>query len=835
MGTFLTDNVDVADKSSRLAAMNQTDPEDALKTPAQLQAERADLSFMENVPTKKHAANDDTEDHWSAVLKRLAPAGYSKSPVWQQRIIEKVFKTMTKRQKEAGGSHLSKEQMAHTIDLAAIGLSAEMAAAIRAEDQRVAATMRELPKFDAGNKSDEAAEPSNLAKAMAERQNKVHFYTRAIQMEQLMEQDLESDLKQIMEEMASEQADRDSGQAKALETRFKVERQLKSIHKRSESLTVKASEVTAENAVVRLKIDELRREKVGHHQLLAKMRAKAAKMDEDIAFLTQSTHSALDQREKVKTKFLAAQRDAQQEREQKLAIIKELIHRATTLDNDWGLRQAEIELAQENRRRKSYVSSRKRRADLEAAEVQLGFLVNQVKGWSGEFDRLQTFTGMETKFEPGEPHIVHEITSRFKDKERANTSLLAYQGEQQLEMSRLTDETREVTARLEQLRALIAGKGTHDADKDKSIDELEALKQEEDEKSEALIEQLQSAAAYFHAISQSLWSDGEVPIQQECSPLTIDMWLRAIEQRVLQIHTACSAMSDDQGMAPILTEWVKPKTKKLMATVPEIHEALLAQAAQQKKGGTDLEEEDEEEAERVKVSQKSPFVPIKVNKAKERQQIIEWARKRQGHMRNTPQADLSKIDRASRRAESSFASDGSASPLKCSASAPAVGRKPPPPPSHLPPITAGAPPSDSPQATAEGAAWYTAQHGADPPQGSGAAAASAARPRRARTPTEIATSPAAAAAAPAACGLAAAHSAPALHADTPGALPRIPSADRSNPQRSARKARGGGGSRSAATASGPPPKDLGTMIYLLGTQSSSMNARRLAHAAGPSH
>lgn len=64
-----------------------------------------------------------------------------------------------------------------------------------------------------------------------------------------------------------------------------------------------------------------------HQQFLAKQRLKAAKMDEDIAFLTQSTHSALDQREKVKTKFLAAQRDAQQEREQKLAIIKELIQR----------------------------------------------------------------------------------------------------------------------------------------------------------------------------------------------------------------------------------------------------------------------------------------------------------------------------------------------------------------------------------------------------------------------------------------------------------------------------------------------------------------------------
>ena len=37
----------------------------------------------------------------------------------------------------------------------------------------------------------------------------------------------------------------------------------------------------------------------------------------------------------------------------------------------------------------------------------------------------------------------------------------------------------------------------------------------------------------------------------------------------------------------------------------------------------------------------------------------------------------------------------------------------------------------------------------------------------------------------------------------------------------------GGGSRSEAQSLGQTPKDLGTMIYLLGTQSSSINARRL--------
>lgn len=147
---------------------------DEMRGASGLQTDRADMAFIDSaVPAKKHATYEEPEDHWSVVLKRLAPAGYSKSPVWQQRIIEKVFRNMTKRQKEAGGSRLSKEQMAHTVDLAAIGLSAEMAAAIRAEDQRVAATMRELPRLDRGGKSSNDAELSNAAKTLAERQNKV--------------------------------------------------------------------------------------------------------------------------------------------------------------------------------------------------------------------------------------------------------------------------------------------------------------------------------------------------------------------------------------------------------------------------------------------------------------------------------------------------------------------------------------------------------------------------------------------------------------------------------------------------------------------------------------
>ena len=179
-------------------------------------------------------------------------------------------------------------------------------------------------------------------------------------------------------------------------------------------LTVKASEIGSDNSNVRLNIDDLRKEKMSHREQLTRMKAKAEKMDADIAFLTHQAHAALDQREKVRGKFLMAQRDMMQEREQKLAVIAELVARANALDDDWAERQAQIADAEEQRRRQAYGSGRKRRELYESSKVRKDFLEAQSCGWESEFERLQAFTGMEAKFRPLEKdsNVVQEITDR---------------------------------------------------------------------------------------------------------------------------------------------------------------------------------------------------------------------------------------------------------------------------------------------------------------------------------------------------------------------------------------------------------------------------------------
>jgi hypothetical protein len=363
---------------------------------------------------RRRAASDaPAEDHWSVVLKSLAPHGYHKSPPWQQELIGRVVKQMAARQKPTrGDGSQSKEAMARTIDLSALGVSADAAETFRAEEQRVARTMSELPALRArgarraasAGAAEGAAEgaasqareagPDLLTQLVADRTNQVHHYVRSIQMEQLLEQDLSADLKAVRDEVHKSVTDESFAEGAAKKAAQRVEKQLMIIRKRCDALTMKRSEIASDNATTRGEIDNLRREKMTHREQVMRMQAKAEKMDHDIAFLTQQAHTALDGREKVRGKFLMAQRDMMQEREQKLAVIAELVARANALDEDHEARRAQLADSEETRRRQQYGAGRRRREASEGAEVRYGYLAAQSRGWEAEFERLQAFTGM---------------------------------------------------------------------------------------------------------------------------------------------------------------------------------------------------------------------------------------------------------------------------------------------------------------------------------------------------------------------------------------------------------------------------------------------------------
>lgn len=784
---------------------------------------------------RSHGASS-SEDHWAAVLKRLAPQGYQKSPAWQQEIIERVVKQMSRRQKSALAAGKSKEELARTIDLQALGVSSDAADAFRHEEERVVKVMRELVESATQGEGGEGGgagekELSVSQQHLLDRQNQVHFYVRAIQMEQLLEQDLDADLRQMHDEVDT--ATLSCGATTADSILKRLDKQLLIIKKRCEALTMKASEIASENGNVRVRIDNLRKEKIIHRDHVTRMRTKALKMDEDIAFLTHAAHAALDQREKVRGKFLMAQRDMQQEREQKLGVIAELVQRTGGLEEEWHAKQQQMEDDEELRRRQLCARTRRQRSELEAKEVRFGYLASQARGWEAEFERLQQFTGMDTRFVPGDHHIVDEITSRYGEKERANTSLLRYLNEMQAEQPRLIEAAKTFAAQREEI-ARLNGVRLANAGGEESLEELEAAQAEEEARCERAQSLLLECSSLVEAIGGVLQRSAaqELP-SQPCGVNTLEKWLQWLEDSVLHmntiVHASCGA-APDGGAPPIaqppavLAAWLsRDKVSKLSkVTVPEIHEALCQQAAQQRRGG-ELEDDDDDmgEAEKKEAeARRSPFERKKVNKAQERQRIIDWARKRQpGGLAKAGPQTATQVEGAAKAA--------AAGPIKMSASAPTLRA----PGSHaqgadralpaadisdgtrsscnLPAISEGGSARGSAvregagsrgverRGAAERAAQYTSAHGAAPPiatlapQGGGSASA------------QYLTPPG---------GGASMGDAGGRRCPAPGGRLRQ-AASASMPGLT-------GGSQSQT------PKDLGTVIYLLGTQSSSMNARR---------
>lgn len=853
------------EKAQRLRAqLSAIDPEDALSRPADALLGSMMGDALANVvqeaaqqqeaaaKKKTQGIEEGSEEHWNLVMKKLAPTGYKKSPQWQKTIIDRVIKKMAGRAKEGTGNPLtqgpSKDRSA--VDLAAIGLNADMASTVTADEKRFSTSMKSMSPgrshmASSGNVT-KKPELDMSEKLVQENSNKVHFYIRAIQGEQLVQQDLDADLSQMKGEVDRAVTASQGGFARTLEQTAKVERQIAIIKNRCQKLNNKASQVAALNGNVRLQIDDCRTEKNMHKYKCEKMRAKATKMDEDTSFLTQAAHASLDQREKVKGKFMAAQRDAQQEREQKLSIIKELMERSAMLDDDWGLRESELEDMEEARKRKLYITGRLRRGELEAKETRYGFLANQVKGWDGEFQRLQAFTGMDSKYTPGEGHIVDEITNRFLEKERANTSLLRYLHEQQAEMTEIDDEQ----GQHQQLQTTIKGKLDAVASDGGAQDKLDAqgAGQEKDEARMVKVEAtLESVGRIVHRTAGFLWFEGNAPgsIDEtggDCNVGNLEEWMRIVESRILEMLQASRTLCDRSDVEPpaVLREWVAPKPKKQLHSTGEIHEALLLQAQQQNSRKGD-EDEDEEEAERAreKESKLSPFHRVKVDKAKERQQIVDWARKRQGQIRAAQQGvEMTKaITAAASATLGGPAMAGSiATALRGSTSAPSL---PPPPP---------------PDGKSVSAAAYSAQHASAPPQRGTAdygRAVRAAADLGAAEAEALQQRVEAAEAAAGAAGYSGAEqfeeggvsvSAGGRGGRPAGKQPRKREAGKQPPRSSsmpwlgekggaATSGGGGGGSRSDANSLGQTPKDLGTMIYLLGTQSNSMNARRLGSSS----
>eukprot|EP00306_Pavlova_sp_CCMP459_P000928 CAMPEP_0185177222 /NCGR_PEP_ID=MMETSP1139-20130426/29431_1 /TAXON_ID=298111 /ORGANISM="Pavlova sp., Strain CCMP459" /LENGTH=743 /DNA_ID=CAMNT_0027743013 /DNA_START=46 /DNA_END=2277 /DNA_ORIENTATION=- len=581
-------------------------------------AARFDHVLQEQLSKARVSVEEGKEEHWNHVMKKLAPQGYGRGPVWQKHIIERVLKRMTTRTAETVTKPLTEKQSMSPTDLALTALSPDISYPLKTS----LAPRKEETVPRAAN-----AVQASLRRKITQRHNKVHFYTRGIQMEQLLGQDLDTDLRHMHEEVHLTLRESKGGEMRAAEELVKAGRKEKAVANRLQVLVEKANALEASNRDLIASINDLRSERALVLNQVKRMKEKDAKMEEDMTFLANAAHSALDQREKVKVKLMQTQRDSAFEKGHKLNQLADLMAKADVLDAEYERKLAAIDEHEQARKRRAYaLGKQKRQAQLQA-ETRAGFLQSQVVGWDSEFARLQEFTGMDKRFAPGDDQTIEEITSRYLSKDQQNTSLLRYLHAQQMEVQNLEGEIKSVQ---DQARALET-QLQHAIESDSApVMDYDGLAQKEAEAAYRIEAQLAELCDKTNAVTNLLAPRADMPTPAHCSVANLEEHLQLHEDVTakLQAHWRHRYTNTKVRTQDKLWEWVQVKPPRQYESINEIHERLLINQQNLVQLGAD---EDDEELERrqEKQSHYTPFTRRKVNKAKERAQIHEWARRRQ--------------------------------------------------------------------------------------------------------------------------------------------------------------------------------------------------------------
>jgi hypothetical protein len=122
-------------------------------------------------------------------------------------------------------------------------------------------------------------------------------------------QDLETDLRHMVAEIELTTRESRGGEQRASEELAKIARKEKALANRLQLLVEKSNALEAANAAQIDGVNDLRSERA---LVLAQVRRKLemdAKMDDDMAFLSQAAHAALDAREKVKVRIAQRERE----------------------------------------------------------------------------------------------------------------------------------------------------------------------------------------------------------------------------------------------------------------------------------------------------------------------------------------------------------------------------------------------------------------------------------------------------------------------------------------------------------------------------------------------
>ncbi|KAL3927471.1 MAG: hypothetical protein SGPRY_002809 [Prymnesium sp.] len=580
---------------------------------------------------KNHAKDNFV---WNQLAQRLAPNGMSAAPSWQKSALERVhFKVEQRRAERLSHKHqrvpswdpqpkgkgkqkliereLRELHEAREELVSPNSTSSKPRGSIRSDDwtSRDAALAVHEHRSVINHAQElldsqeaESMTPSHMKKLkalaasfeseMMNRMNRIAYYEQSLQQLQLQRQELEASIEVTNTGIEAEL--RNSNSVRSHDVNVAAKRQA---HRRQrvqddlQEVQSKANEMESATQALMHVINSLRITRVSHVNQLKTLVDKERQIDSDSQFLIGSGSSAMEERERLRSKMERLKHESQSWKTVQLREAQALNEQLTELHEEQESLDSKLNAIDEELKRTEFKRVKGMRKQEETRERRFGFLQQQSEGWQVEFARVTDITGVS--FNDGRRDAVDKVVAIYREKEARNKSLYKYVTEDVVmqmekvehELLQLQQEAAMREAGAVESEASSKGNEASSTEVDKYV-EMETLRARSEMTFETLIPLLEKLGCFLEI------SLPRHMVGKPLTPVTLEAFLtrleEAMDEKIAAAHHICRArqaksapeedgarksteiVSQSRTLA-LIKEFIKPKVLPTYIPASKLH------------------------------------------------------------------------------------------------------------------------------------------------------------------------------------------------------------------------------------------------------------------------
>ena len=398
---------------------------------------------------------------WNQLTSRLAPEGVAAAPSWQRQALErahwKVDVRKAQRRKELRDSRPTpplppassgQKSPRHKRKL----IEKELRQLEREQQQKLSSSAP-LPTPAPPTPADPACGPAATVSAAAEllhskeedvsptlkrwlalsarsfdaaikaRCDKFALYEQSLQQLQLERQEIDASTTSTRASVAAIKRDAVKGADVAAahnKEGARVERLKVELH----AVQKKADEMEATTQALMHVINSLRITRVRHVGRFKGLAKKEAQMDADASFLLGAATASMEERDRLRSKHERLKHESAAWKGMQLRDAAALLEDEKRQDDERERLEGQLFRLDETAKRAEYMRGRALRLSGDKCEQRIGFLQEQLGGWSEDFQRVTDITGVS--FGAGRRDAVDKVLAIYSEKEGRNASLYKY-------------------------------------------------------------------------------------------------------------------------------------------------------------------------------------------------------------------------------------------------------------------------------------------------------------------------------------------------------------------------------------------------------------------------